>query len=398
MRRIAAIMFALGVFGLSAMAQSERSVRPRIASTPVIPVPVQTDDSSNKNKTRRAPVLNNNQINQVQIPDKTENVVDEDADEIIRVETNLVSMPVSVLDRNGRFIPGLQQKDFQIFENGVQQKIDYFQSVEQPFTVVLMIDISPSTRYQINDIRLAAIKFVDQLRPNDKVMVVTFDEKIYVMNQPTNDRRILYDAIMRTNFGEGTSLYGAVNYVVKQRIPQIEGRKAVVLFTDGVDTTSGDVNYESTVRDVEEVDALFYPIRYDTMSDMNGGSTPSLSGSVLGLGGISGIIVNGKMIPTGSVWTTGTSRAEYDTGRRYLDDLAQKSGGRKFEAENNLDAAFSGIAEELRRQYSIGYYPETVGQSGERRQIIVRVNRPNVAVRTKTSYVVGSSVKNESGK
>jgi VWFA-related protein len=259
-----------------------------------------------------------------------------------------------------------------------------------------MIDVSPSTQYKINDIRLAAIKFIDQLRPNDKVMIVAFDGKVYILNQPTNDRRILYNAISQTNFGEGTSLYGAVNYVVNQRIPQIAGRKAVVLFTDGVDTTSVDANYQSTVRDVEEVDALFYSVRYDTLNDMNGGYTPtSPNASVLGLGGISGIIVNGKMIPTGGggTWASGTSRADYDTGRRYLEDLAEKSGGRKFEAQNNLDAAFAGIAEELRRQYSVGYYPETVGEEGERRQILVRVKRPNVVVRTKTSYIFGAGVK-----
>src|SRR5215510_12373511 len=86
-------------------------------------------------------------------------------DEVIRVETNLVTTPVSVLDRNGRFIPGLKKKDFKIFEDDVPQKITYFQSEEQPFTVVLMIDISPSTKYAIDDIHFAALTFVNQLRP-----------------------------------------------------------------------------------------------------------------------------------------------------------------------------------------------------------------------------------------
>jgi VWFA-related protein len=89
----------------------------------------------------------------------------------------------------------------------------------------------------------------------------------------------------------------------------------------------------------------------------------------------------------------GSSRAEYEEGRRYLNDLAQNSGGRTFDANanSNLDASFAGIAEELRRQYSVGYYPENVGQAGERRQIRVRVKRPNLVVRAKNSYIVGAS-------
>ncbi|QYO66568.1 hypothetical protein [Leptolyngbya sp. 7M] len=98
-------------------------------------------------------------------------------------------------------------------------------------------------------------------------------------------------------------------------------------------------------------------------------------------------------IPTVGRGPAGSSREEYETGNRYLEELAQKSGGRKFEADTtaNLNAAFSGIAEELRRQYSVGYYPEVVGQPGERRQIRIRVMRPNVVVRAKTSYIVGQS-------
>jgi len=97
-------------------------------------------------------------------------------DEVIKVSTDLVTTPVSVLDRQGRFIPGLKQKDFKIFENDVPQKITYFQSEEQPFTVILMIDVSPSTKYKIDEIHYAAMTFVNQLRPTDKVMVVAFDQ------------------------------------------------------------------------------------------------------------------------------------------------------------------------------------------------------------------------------
>ncbi len=185
-------------------------------------------------------------------------------DEVVRVETNLVTTPVSVLDRNGRFIPGLRKKDFKIFENGIPQAITYFQSSEQPFTVVLMIDTSPSTRYHIDEIHYAAVTFVNQLRPTDKVMVMSFDSRLRILSEPTTEKQKIFAAIYKAQFGSGTSLYDSVDYVTELDLVRALGRKAVVIFTDGVDTTSRQASFESTAAAVEEVDALFYPIRYNT--------------------------------------------------------------------------------------------------------------------------------------
>ena len=113
-------------------------------------------------------------------PNPNEVIAEED--DIIKIETNLVTMPVSVLDRNGRFISGLQQRDFQIFENGIEQEIGFFARVETPFTVILMLDVSPSTQYKINEIQDAAISFVNQLRHDDKVMVISFDENVNILS------------------------------------------------------------------------------------------------------------------------------------------------------------------------------------------------------------------------
>jgi len=316
-------------------------------------------------------------------------------------------MPVSVLDREGRFVSGLQQKDFQIYENGIAQKVDYFQSVEQPFTVILMIDVSPSTAYRIDEIHQAAISFVNQLRPNDRVMVLAFDERVHILSEPTNNRNQLRNAIYRAQFGDGTSLYEAVDFAINRELSRIQGRKAVVLFTDGVDTTSRRANYQSTLADVEEVDALFYPIRYNTQQRGFGGGSGGYGYPQQRRGGIGdmiGIILGGGQIPIGGMGgmggSAGSSPQEYETGRRYLAGLAANSGGRQFEADThrNLDAAFSGIAEELRRQYSLGYYPDAVGQRGDRKQIKVRVMRPGLVVRAKTSYIVGENGSRLAGK
>ncbi len=301
-------------------------------------------------------------------------------DEVVRVETNLVTTPVSVLDRNGRFIAGLTKKDFRIFENGVAQKITYFQSSEQPFTVVLMIDTSPSTRYKIDEIHYAAVTFVNQLRPTDKVMVVAFDGRMRILTEPTVEKSTIFAAIYKAQFGSGTSLYDAVDYITSLDLIKALGRKAVVLFTDGVDTTSRQASFESTVAAVEEVDALFYPIRFDTQQSNNANANAIMQNY-------------GIQLPTGVVvqLNRGQSAAEYEKGKTYLEMLATNSGGRMFEADTttNLETAFAGVAEELRRQYSIGYYANEDGKPGDRKKIKIEVARPPKAVvRAKTNYVV----------
>ncbi|HMQ05304.1 MAG TPA: VWA domain-containing protein [Pyrinomonadaceae bacterium] len=298
-------------------------------------------------------------------------------DEIIIVETDLVTTPVTVMDRNGRFIPGLRKRDFKIFENGVAQEITYFQSEETPFTVVLMIDTSPSTRYHIDEIHFAALTFVNQLRPADQVMVVAFDQRARVLCEPTTDKKTIFSAIYKANFGSGTSLYDAVDAIANLQLTNSPGRKAIVLFTDGVDTTSRRASYQSTLGLAEEIDALFYPIRYDTLEQMNAGSQATT---------LSGL----TFPPNIAVRMRGSSAAEYARGKTYLETLALNSGGRIFEANSltNLEAAFSGVAEELRRRYSIGYYANTDRVPGERKQIKIQVARPGSVVRGKTNYVV----------
>ena len=405
MKKIALILVCLGVFGVSILAQTTNRSRPRVVTLTPSPTPLILSGGTTVSNDKRAPVLQGGKITPQTSPTPptdSQEVVEDD-NEVIKVETNLVTMPVSVLDRDGRFISGLQQKDFQIFENGTPQKVEYFQSVEQPFTVILMIDVSPSTQFQINEIQDAAIAFVNQLRRDDKIQVISFDEKVHILSPVTNDRRVLQNAIRQTEFGDGTSLYEAVDFVIQRQLQQIKGRRAVVLFTDGVDTTSRRANYQTTVRNTEEAEALFYPIRYDTQRDMNGGGNgggnyPRRQPN--GIGGILGAILSGGNVQVGGRRNggAGSTSAEYETGKKYLEDLARNSGGRSFEARNDLNAAFSGIAEELRRQYSIGYYPETAGKIGERKQIRIRVMRPNVVVRAKNSYIVGANDNKLAGK
>lgn len=303
-------------------------------------------------------------------------------EEVVKVDTSLVTVPVSVFDRNGFYIPSLRQADFKIFEDGVEQEIAYFGTSEKPITVVLLIDVSPSTSYKIEEIQQAAIAFVDQLKPSDNVLVIQFDISVDVLTELTNDREKIYKAIKRTGFGGGTSLYDAVDFSLRKRLGKIEGRKAIVLFTDGVDTSSMKASFESSLRAAEESDSLVFPIYYNTFLNS------------IGIGG-GGVMTTPPVLGIpGSGRPRGARSEDYTRGRTYLNELATITGGRVFRAESTpggLNAAFEGIAKELSMQYNVGYFPQSEGEDGQRKQIKVRVYRPNLVIRSRDSYIVGSN-------
>ena len=323
-----------------------------------------------------------------------------DAGDIIKVDTTLVTLPVSVTDRDGRYVPNLTKSDFRLWEDGVEQQVAFFTSVDKPFSVVLVLDTSGSTRFKIEEIQDAAIAFVNQLRADDRVMIISFDDDISVLTEFTGDRSRMRDAIRRTRTGNSTRLYDAVDLVINQRLNQVDGRKAVVLFTDGVDTASRNATYVSNVRDAEELDALIYPVQYDTFRDVGGGGGGGGWPSTSPIDILIGIL--GKRGGGGSHGSggSGNNRSDYERANRYLRELAEKTGARQYQADNtnNLSYAFRNIAEELRRQYSIGYYPIRPAQAGQRRQVRVRVNQPNLAVRSRDSYVFGQDGKVSSQK
>ena len=312
-----------------------------------------------------------------------------DAGDVIRVNTTLVTIPVSVMDRDGRYVPNLQKEEFRIWEDGIEQEVAFFQSVDKPFSVVLMLDTSPSTQFRLEDIQDAAISFVNQLRSDDKVMVVSFNDDIKILSEFTTDRTKLHRAIHRSKTDDGTRLYDAVDMVINQQLSRVSGRKAIVLFTDGVDTTSRRADYQSNIMDAQELDALIYPVQYDTMRDMNVGNIPmgriDIWGTILG-----GIFGGGRR---GGVGGRGTGRGDYEIANQYLRELANSTGGRDYRADSlqNMSSAFANVAEELRRQYSIGYYPKRPPQQGQRRFIKVRARQPNLAVRSRESYIFNPS-------
>ena len=369
---------------------------------------------------------------------------DADDDEVERVSVHVVSVPVSVTDRDGRFVSDLKESDFRVSENGREQSISHFASVEQPFTVMLLLDTSGSTSLRLQDIQNAAVAFVNQLRPQDRVLPVAFDnDAVALLPGWASDRAVLTQAIRsaRTGMimedkdreaGTGTDgkpftlhhvhtrLYDAF-YKSADALRQIKGRKALILFTDGFDTSSRLATRDSTLALAEELDALVYVVQFTRYGNylrpgqpaprsFGGPATQPVSqptrpayesGQTITQTNSTGVSAAGPSRPTpvgGGGMGVMLSRPMRPFERRnpkvleverYLEGLAERTGGRFFVADDmsKIEQAFAAVADELRRMYSIGYRPDPLARSGERREVKVKVKRERVAVRARKNYV-----------
>lgn len=316
----------------------------------------------------------------------------DDEDGVIRVTTQLVAVPVRVMDRKGRFIGGLEKENFRIFENGTEQEVAVFSNEHQPFTVALVLDMSYSAKFKIADIQSAAIAFIDQLRPQDRVLVVAFDGDVQVLCEATGDRKIIYRAIRSTKIGTGTSLYEAIDLVINDRLRRIDGRKAMILFSDGVDTTSRRSNDLQNLHDAMELDSLIYTIKYDTFADVqsmkNGAVVPGPPKISIPTSQRPGNPLPDLLAGMATPSSQGTTAEEYAKAAEYLDQLALRTGGRQYDATSvgNLAEAYSKIASELREFYTVGFYPTEERTAGKSTNIKVKVDKEGVVVRSREGF------------
>src|SRR6266404_790524 len=247
-------------------------------------------------------------------------------DDVLRVTTNLVTIPVTVRAHDGTYLFDLRKQEFRIYEDGVEQEIVHFGSVEQPFYVVVLIDTSSSTESNLGEIKEAVHAFDAQLRQRDSVLPVVFAGQVLpLLQKATSNRTILRDAIERahTDSGNnGTRLYDAIDFAY-QILRPVPGRKAIILFTDGDDTWST-ATMRTTLCKAPELEALIFPIHYGSSAASN-----------------------------------------------YLQALASETGGQFYQADDidTIKRSFAAVAEELRRQYNVGYYPKTTSARPEPRRI-----------------------------
>ncbi len=347
----------------------------------------------------------------------------QDSEQTLKIDTTLVSVPVIVTDRQGRYIPGLKGSDFTLYEDRVKQPIVFFADTEEPVNVALLLDTSMSATLALDDIKNAARDFVKQLRPQDRAMIASFDGDTIALCELTSNHRTLERAIADAHIGEriGTKLRDAVTAVMKEEFRTVKGRKAIVLLTDGKDHGSV-VSEQALLDSATEADTLIYSVFYRSLPPGLGRDRQSPRGGWgrpgRGPGGWPGrrpgmewreeTFTPSPQFLDQPQRPDGQGRRQRRGGRieerdedamEFLQRLSEVSSGRYFSSEvSNLNQAFGQILEELRHQYRLGFYPPD-HPAGSVHTIKVEVGtkeaRTDVIVRSRRSYRVAEERQTE---
>jgi Ca-activated chloride channel homolog len=377
-------------------AQDDVRQRPRRVGAPPAPTPTPSAKSS---------------------PAKAADGAGEEVDdgEVVRVETQLVSVPAVVTDRVGRPLTGLTASDFQIFEDGRPQKISNFATTAAPFEVALLLDTSGSTREEVGLIRRAARAFIDALRPGDRVAILAFNTKedgseklatVEVKAALTDDREELQQAIENIGASNGTPFYDSLERVAKEVFrdspkDELRGRRALVALTDGVDSTS-ESDYETAREALKRAGLVSYFVEVNTeeyvedrlMEDCQDDGALRLSHAQLEryrrvIAPQADSADFSDFCRMGQFERMHASRTLYQIARQEMTQLARETGGKTFPAADLRDAqrAFRQVAEDIGTQYSLGYYPTNKARDGSFRTIRVTVRgQRDAQVRAREGY------------
>jgi len=287
--------------------------------------------------------------------------------DIIRVDSQLVTLNLSVIDRNtNRGLVGLTKADFRLFENGAEQQILEFDSSSAPFDLLLLIDLSGSTRDVLKLIRAAALRFVDAARPSDRIGVITFAGQPTIVSPLTLNRQILRQRInvMDTAAGD-TKLYDATDFALSQSLQDTKNRRrtAIILMSDGLDGSIPGVQgegskllYKDLLNRVQEFDGVLYSLwlntEYEALSPLD------------------------------------TQPEAFDAGYDRMKEMADTGGGVFYEVESleDLAGAYERVVADLGTVYSLAYRPSDKTRDGKWRAIKVNVARPSAVARGKRGY------------
>lgn len=299
---------------------------------------------------------------------ETENTEISEGD-VIRVDSQLVTLNISVIDRGtNRGLMDLTQSDFKLFEDGQEQRIVQFESSSAPFDMVLLIDLSGSTREVVKLIRAAALRFVDAARPADRIAVIVFAGEATIISELTADRELLRQRIETIDTARGdTKLYDATNFAMSEVLKQSKKsrRTAIVLMSDGLDGTIPGISgqqgslkysYAETLRNIQEFDGVLYTLwlntEYEAMSPED------------------------------------TQPEAFDMGHDRMKEMADAGGGIFYKVERlaDLAGAYEQVVADLGTVYSLAYKPSNNVRDGHWRAIRIGVNRPNAVPRGKRGY------------
>ena len=302
-------------------------------------------------------------------------------DDVIKIDSSIVRLNVGVVDRQGRPITNLSKENFSLFEDGVKQNISRFEPTVAPFSVVMLLDMSGSTLGFREVIRQSAFRFIDALAPEDRVAVVEFYDKVNLRNDFTTSRKIIGNSIVSANGRGKTQLYKALDFALDKLSKEGKRRKAIIVLTDGVDSSARDEdrNFLEKLKESDVANAL----KPETSSALNRTLTKSDA---------QGVTIYPLALPTGDPFKlaepTPLQMAMYSASRARLQMLAERTGG-TFNAINHLEdmgKLYASVAADLRALYTIEYSPADIKRDGKWRAIKIEVNNDELVSRTRPGY------------
>lgn len=306
-----------------------------------------------------------------------------DPDETISVNASLVQLNVGVADRVGRSVTNLTAGDFAVYEDDVRQQIVSFEPTEKPFSLVMLLDVSGSTLGFRGNLKQSASRFIDALKPDDRVAVIAFNDRVLTLTEFTSERDKIFFAINRAEGRGGTELYQALNQGLKMLGGEGQRRKAIIVLTDGLDTGQR-YRDRAAVGNAETNEAALASFKPEASSALSG---------ILDAADRQGVTIYPLALPSGDPRripiASPAQVAIYAGARTRLQALADRTGGRLNEIRQLQDMSrlYVEVAAELRTLYSIAYQPAGGRtRDGRWRTIRIEVTRPELVARTRPGY------------
>jgi Ca-activated chloride channel family protein len=302
-------------------------------------------------------------------------------DDVIKVDSSIVRLNVGVADSKGRPITNLTKENFVVYEDGVKQNILSFEPTVTPFSVVIILDMSGSTLGFREIIRQSAVRFIEALGPDDRVAVVEFYDKVNLRNDFTTNRKTIIDSIYEANGRGKTQLYKALDFSLAKLSKEGKRRKAVIVLTDGVDTSvrDDDRNFLEKAKPAE-ISAALKP---ETNEALN---------RVLNKSDAQGVTIYPLALPTGDPFKladpTPIQIAMFSAARNRLQILADRTGG-TLNTINRLEEMgkiYAAVAADLRALYTVEYQPTNDKRDGKWRSVKIEVSNPELISRTRQGY------------
>ncbi|MFN2531486.1 MAG: VWA domain-containing protein [Pyrinomonadaceae bacterium] len=307
----------------------------------------------------------------------------QDPEDVITTDTSLVQLNVGVVDRQGRAVTSLSRDDFAVYEDGVRQPIQHFEPAQAPFSLVLLLDMSGSTLNFRQQLKLASLRFLDALAPEDRVAVIQFNAKSKLLAGFTVDRKKTAYAITELAEGAGeTHLYSALKFALNELDKEGKRRKAIVVLTDGLDTNLRNVDRAAVAKAQTDEEALS-SIRPQASSDLN---------SVLSSADRQGVTVYPLALPSGDPKRLPLPGPDitgiYTAARVRLQTLADRTGGRLNEINrlDNMARLYTEVAADLRTLYTVAYQASGDRSRGKWHEIRIEISNSGLVARTRPGY------------